>query len=612
MLQAVRQALGFFSFYEKFIYFSLVAVKALSGILDVVGIALIGLIAGLASSSLGSGKTLVIAGISIPAVSETDLLYLVLVVLAVFILKATVAISTSRAISQFLSRIETAKAVEVLRYIFGGDLARMQRFSKGEMIWNVTTSTNVAFGGILTSISTFITEGVLLILVATTFALIDPLATIFVFAYFGVVILIIQFVIGQTLKRAAHKAMAGSVETTTTVEDLISAYREISILNKKQHFYSEFHNGRVKLSSANATMQFLSGMPRYVVETSLMLGVVIFVGFQFVTGQLATGLVTIGVFLTGGVRIMASLLPLQGAASVAKNQAIQAAPALEILSESKALRQAESEVIQRKDVVSFQGVIAHEPTPPESNEGLGVEIKDVSFTYDGATEPALENIDLTVSSGQHVAIIGPSGAGKTTLVDLVLGLIRPSSGSVRLLRSGGYLTQDDLEGQIAYVPQNPGIISGTIAENVAIGIPASEIDEDRILSSLKRAHLGDLISAIPGGIHASVGNQADSLSGGQIQRLGLARALYGSPKLIVLDEATSALDASAEAAITEGIRSLGAEVTVIVIAHRLSTVQHSDRVFVMERGTITASGSFEELRQTVPMVAEYVRLMSFD
>lgn len=195
---------------------------------------------------------------------------------------------------------------------------------------------------------------------------------------------------------------------------------------------------------------------------------------------------------------------------------------------------------------------------------------------------------------------------------MILGLLEPQIGSIRVggIRPNELLSQ--IPGLISYVPQNPGIISGSLAENIAIGVAEEEIDYQQLNKALEAANLRDFVNSLPDGVHTSVGNQSDALSGGQIQRLGLARALYEKPKLIVLDEATSALDAGSEAYISSSLRSLGADVTVIVIAHRLSTVQHSDCVYVIEDGEITAEGTFQHLRKTVPMVAEYVELMSFD
>jgi len=605
MLDSIKVSLSLMTARERVTYFVLVFFRSISGLLDIAGIALIGVLAGLAATSLDPNKPLVIFGFSLPQVSQETLVVLVLVVLGVFAVKAAIAVTLSKAITGFLARIESAQAVKIARYLFTGSLDTVQERTKGEILWGVMGSVSLAFSGLLVSLSTLITEGILLVLIATTFVLVDPIATVFVFVYFGLIIVVIQLVISRSLKRAGTDAARGNMDSMVAVDDLLGAYREVAIFRKQEFFIEKFGASRARLSRGSATMTFLGGMPRYVVETALMLGVVIFVGFQFLTGQLATGLVVVGVFLTGGVRIMASLLPLQGAVANVKNQAEQAKVAHEFLN---------SAALQDKTAVRDrpQRDTAASATGDEGHGALDVVLDGVSFTYPTGTTPALDGVTLSIGQGQHVAIIGPSGAGKTTLVDLILGLIEPTQGSVVI---GGLPPADTLDnrpGAISYVPQNPGIVSGTIAENVALGIDAANIDEAGVIAALTAANLHDFVAGLPDGIHSSVGSQADSLSGGQIQRLGLARAFYEKPRLIVLDEATSALDAGSEALITESLTKLGRDVTVIIIAHRLSTVQHSDVVFLIEDGRITASGKFAHLRKTVPMVAEYVRLMSFD
>lgn len=590
---------------EKTTYVVLVALRALSGLLDVLGIALIGLVTGIAASGIDGGKPLVIFGFTLPAASGQTLVTLVIVVLVVFVVKALLAIGLGRALYSFLARVEVAKSRIIASYLFNGSLGSLQRFSKAEIQWASMGSTAFAFSGLLTSMATFYTEGVLLLLVMTTFLLVDPTAAIFVTLYFGAIIVAIQFVIGRNLKRAGIDAQDGNVDSMNSVNDVVDAFKEIAIFHKRDFFLEKFVSSRQKLARSNATINFLGGMPRYVVETALMLGVVAFVGWQFISGQLASGLVTVGVFLTGGVRIMASLLPLQNAAASLTNQVEQGRLAQELLSEI-ALHAKTNELSEDKSAPEqLADLRSHE-------RGLDLEIVDVDFTYEGSTNQVLSGVSMKVLSGQHVAIIGPSGAGKTTVVDIMLGLISPTSGTVTV---GGYDPRalvKDLPGIISYVPQRPGLVSGTIAENVALGFTTENIDTSLVESALMQANLSEFIESLPEGIHTSVGKQGDALSGGQIQRLGLARALYEKPRLIILDEATSALDAGAEAYISSSLDALAGDVTVIVIAHRLSTVQHSDVVYLMEEGKVTASGSFAELRKTVPMVAEYVKLMSFD
>ena len=602
MLRAVGESLSLLSRREKATYFTLLSIRALSGILDVAGIALIGLLAGLAASNFESNKPLVMFGFTLPHADESTMVKLVLLVLAVFAIKAVIAVWLGRAISKFLAKIESEKAVEIAVYLFSGDLSHINRLTKGEVLWALMGSSSFAFSGLLTSLTIFVTEGILFLLVAATFMVVDPLATLFVFIYFSIIIVAIQFVIGHSLKNAGIDAAQGNMNGTVVVDDVLGAFREISVFKKEDYFIEKFRIARRRVSESSGTLVFLGGMPRYVVETALMLGVVIFVGWQFVTGQLATGLVTVGVFLTGGVRIMASLLPLQNAASNVKNQAEQSRMAMELIT----LSRKEAKPSQKISTQDSEQIIH------DRYSALDVHIENASFKYPNSENQALSNINMHIEAGQHIAIIGPSGAGKTTLVDMILGLLEPQIGSIRVggIRPNELLSQ--IPGLISYVPQNPGIISGSLAENIAIGVAEEEIDYQQLNKALEAANLRDFVNSLPDGVHTSVGNQSDALSGGQIQRLGLARALYEKPKLIVLDEATSALDAGSEAYISSSLRSLGADVTVIVIAHRLSTVQHSDCVYVIEDGEITAEGTFQHLRKTVPMVAEYVELMSFD
>jgi ATP-binding cassette subfamily C protein len=604
MLAAVRLSLGFLTKRERATYFALLTVRALTGLLDVFGILLIGLLAGIASTQVGDpdATPVTMLGFQLPQLDERGIVWLVLFVLAVFAVKAIVAILLSRAMTGFVARVESDNATKIANFLLHGSLADVQRFSKAEVQFAVTGSTVYAFTGLLNSLSTLVTEGFLLILVCATFILVNPLAALIVTGYFAAVIAVIQFVIGGQLKRAGIAAVDGTVETTGAVNDTLDTFREISVLSKQDAFIKRFSVSRSMVSRSGGTMTFLGSMPRYVVETALILGVVMFVGVLFINGQLSSGLLTLGVFLTGGVRIMASLLPLQNAVANAKNHTEQARPAQLLLLEATAALTQEAAAGQQA-----------EPKIEFSPSGaLGVRVEHAQYTHPGNAEPTLQDVTLTISAGNHVAVIGPSGAGKTTLVDLLLGLIRPDTGTVMIGGVEPSLLRLVRPGLISYVPQKPGLVAGTIAENIALGVEPDQIDYGLVAEVLESAHLTDFIATLPDGVHTSVGKQADALSGGQIQRMGLARALYTHPRLLILDEATSALDAGSEAFVSASLGKLSGAVTVVIIAHRLSTVQHSDEVHVVEGGSITASGKFSNLRKTVPMVAEYVKLMSFE
>lgn len=588
---------------EKSFYFFLVFTRSISSLLDILGIVLIAVITGLATTSFDPSQPPTLLGFTLPVVNQETLVILVLVVLGVFTLKALIAISLGKAISLFLAKLESEKATSIVNYFFSGSLNNLNRFDKGEIAWASMGSVSIAFNGLLNSLSTFISEGMLLVLVTVTLFLANPIASVYVVIYFGLIIVIIQLAIGKALKNAGQDLSEGSIASMMAIDNSVSAFREIAVFNKRPYFLQAFTDARRRMARSNSTTMFLNGMPRYVVETALMLGVVLFVGVQFLSGQLASGLITIGVFLTGGVRIMASLLPLQNALAGVKTQVEQSRLAHQILTEIT-----ESETGGQHLSENDQDII-----DVNTEKGaLGVSMKNVSFRYPDAASDALKNITLRIEPGSHVAFIGPSGAGKTTIVDLILGLLEPTSGELEV--GGVKHNHHSLieKGLVSYVPQSPGIVSGSIAENVAIGTPVDKIDSARLWKALEASHLSEFVNSLQEREFTSVGNQADSLSGGQIQRIGLARALYTNPKLIVLDEATSALDARSEAFITDSLNKLDADTTIVIIAHRLSTVKNADNVFVIDNGELTASGSFTYLRENVPMVAEYVQLMSLE
>jgi ABC-type multidrug transport system fused ATPase/permease subunit len=607
MFAAVRLSLSFLTRKQRLTYFSLVVLRSLTGLLDVVGIGLIGLIAGIGVSQFGSasgvGAPVKILGITLPAITSEGLLWLVIFVLVVFLFKAAAAILLSWKLASLVADIESENAGKIADYLLRGSLDSVKQFSKAEFQWAITGSTIFAFTGLLNNVATLASEGFLLVVVAATFFFVNPLAALVALGYFSIIIVIIQVVIGGSLKRAGRQTVEGTVTATSTISDTLDTFREISVLAKQRLFIERISDARRRVSRSGAIITFLGGMPRYVVETALMLGVVIFVGQQFLTGQLASGIVTIGVFLTGGVRIMASLLPLQSALGSIKQNAEQASLAHNFLTKVQAREVATARSDVSADHLQTTGIARM--------DGLPIVISGATYRYPGDVTDTLHDIRLSVGAGQHVAVIGPSGAGKTTLVDLILGLVHPDSGSVTI----GGMEPNDLRktapGLISYVPQKPGLVSGTIAENIALGVPSNEIDRELVQEVIAAAYLSEFIAALPDGIDTSVGKQVDSLSGGQIQRIGLARALYTKPQLLILDEATSGLDASSEAFISDSLRKLHGRVTVMIIAHRLSTVQHSDVVHVVENGRITASDDFKTLQATVPMVAEYVRLMSF-
>jgi ATP-binding cassette subfamily C protein len=222
-------------------------------------------------------------------------------------------------------------------------------------------------------------------------------------------------------------------------------------------------------------------------------------------------------------------------------------------------------------------------------------LENVTFVYDAASRPALENLSISIGSGEYVGVIGSSGAGKSTLIDVLLGLLEVSRGKVLL---NGQPIKDDIaqwRGIVGYVPQDIYLLDDTIRRNIALDIRDAEIDDESVETALRAAQLWEFVQSLPEGLETETGERGVRLSGGQRQRLGIARALYRRPQVLVFDEATSALDSQTEQEVIEAIEQLRGERTVIVVAHRLSTVRMCDRLYLLESGRVVNSGTYEQV-----------------
>jgi ABC-type bacteriocin/lantibiotic exporter with double-glycine peptidase domain len=236
-------------------------------------------------------------------------------------------------------------------------------------------------------------------------------------------------------------------------------------------------------------------------------------------------------------------------------------------------------------------------------------MKNVSFAYPDSEANVLSNVNLNVKSGAMVAVVGPSGSGKSTLVDLLLGMYVPSDGEITISGHSPAEAVKKWPGAIGYVPQEVFLSSGSIASNISSGFDDSRELHDRIMDALGVSQLQNFVNSIPLGADTPVGERGGKLSGGQRQRVGIARAMFTKPKLLVLDEATSALDGQTESEISDAIHGLKGRVTLILIAHRLSTVMSADQIIYLEAGCIRAQGSFAEVRTAVPDFDKQAKLM---
>jgi len=606
-VQISRVSIGLLTRSEKIRYFSTVIFRVISNGLDLLAVGLSGLLGAMTAAGLSGGGSYYIFGIQIPQPTPTLVISIVGAIAAMVIVRGGLGILMSRYTAIVLATIEIKNSVKIARYLFSGSLGRLRNYSRADISFVINNSTNATFSGVLGAVTELLIETFLFLSIFLIFLLVDPIAAVAIVVYLAGVVYLMQLATAHRYLESGKRIRAAGVDSGNAILEMVDAFREVAVLSRQDFFLTQFGEAKKLHVRTNLGVQILKKLPRYFAETGLIVGVFFFVIWQLNKGTLAEGLIAVGIFMAGSFRMMGAALPLQSTWNDLRMSQAWVKQAQEILIKLKN----QPELLDSRPF-SAAKIITENSASLDFAGGVSVDMVGIDFTHSGKTEKTISGIDLSIRAGSFSAMIGPSGAGKTTLVDLLLGLHEPDSGEVQLAGISPQVLRDEFPGLIAYVPQKPGLVSGSFATNVALGVSPDEIDEDRVRNSLEKAQLLSFVDSLPQGIHTSLGSQADSLSGGQGQRLGLARALYTNPKLIILDEATSALDAATEASIADHIRNLGDDITVLVVAHRLSTIQHADVVFVVDDGRVVARGTFSQVRKEIPMIEEYVRLMSFD
>lgn len=608
MFKSVRQSLKSMTDIEKTRFWALLAFRAVASLLDVAGVILVGLIAAIAASGISRNASAspLISQFGLDGLfSVNNLLTISSITLLFFILKAALSVDAVRRQNRLYAEVEARTAKLVVQGMLYRPRTAGAAWSEAELNFGVTLSMNAAFGRLLSYFSTVVAETFLLICIGTVLILASPVTTLVVVIYFGIVGFSIQFFVGSKHQKLGADLAESTINSTQDLYESIAAFREIFVLGKQPFFVDRFSNDRSKMALSGGKIQFIQAIPRYIVELALIVGIFALVASQIGSANLVSASATLGIFLTAGMRIVSSVLPLQSAAGSIRQVSSEAELANSLVEEF---------IDTGLDNKNEEFPVSNPPAKNSKSQviggAIGAEIRNISYRYPQAQQNAIEDVSFSIAPGQFFAIIGPSGSGKSTLADLLLGLLEPYSGEILVSGVSPRYLEENRHGVIAYVPQKPGIIAGTIAQNVALGIDEATIDNELVWESLRLANLEEFVRALDGDIHSHLGKQVNALSGGQVQRLGLARALYAKPQLLVLDEATSALDAESEAVIGNSLLALRGHITLVVIAHRLSTIQDADNVLVVENGKVLGEGKFEEVQRTVPMVANFVELMS--
>jgi ABC-type multidrug transport system fused ATPase/permease subunit len=607
MVKAIKASLTFMSTRERRKWYRLTIFRALLAILDLAGILAIGFVVTSTAIFLTSGsdpnRVIEFASLRIPAVNAQTLPWVSGAVLALFLAKALLSVILTKRAAFFVATVEARSAKTIAEIAFGGDLGDARKRSREEIMFAIQSGSPSAFNTLLNSVNALATETMLFAVICVGFLVVDPWATLAAVVYFGLIAFVMQYFVGSLMTSAGKIAAESTVAANTAISDLLSVFRELLVLGKRDKYINGIFNARMAAAKSAANQYYLSGMPRYIIEAALLVGVALFVLAQALAGDIVKSAATIGVFLSGGFRLTAALLPLQHALLTISAVLPSARTAHEILNLAKSYGTLAGQKVTLSTGTSWSS------KNPSLNVPIGVELRDLSFSYPDSDQMVLRNLSFVIQPGDQVALMGPSGAGKSTIADLLCGVLTPTSGTILTSSSTHGPNGKGNNGHVSYVPQRPGLVSGTILDNIALAGDEDKISREQALEALELANLSDLIADLPDGLDTPLGKLQDGLSGGQMQRLGLARALYTNPGLLIMDEATSALDAESEAEIQKALDSMRGKVTVVLIAHRLNTIQHADKVFLVEDGLVKDSGTFKDLIRRNPSVERLVDLM---
>ena len=610
--KAISKAVALLPPQKRRLLFLASGIQISLGILDLVGIALIGLVAAVAVTGVDSVATSADGSPNLPQWAESFLssiglgsltfsqltVILALTAVGILVLKTLLSAIMSRRIIRFLANRQADVSVRLANEFLRRPLSVVQRWTTPEAMYALGSGVGAATVSLLGSAITIAAELFLFIIVGVSLLLFDPLLTVISIVLFDAIAFILYKVLGSWTARNAQIITDSSIDTLTAVSEALSTYREATVLNRRDLYIERYERLVGRYAKASATASFIMEIPKYILDIALYVGILILGVAQFLTKDWTSAASTVALFLAAGSRILPGLLRLQGATITIRNAAVQAQPTF-FMSDYLAST-ADAETQEESSRVRTRSRDIHD----QIERGYGdftadITVTDVSLTYSDASAPALANATLFAATGTSVALVGSTGAGKSTLADVILGVMKPDSGEVTISGIDPRSAIDRWPGAISYVPQAVALVAGSVRENVALGLIGDEIDDSLVLEALQRAHLDTFLVESREGLDTMIGERGFRLSGGQRQRLGIARALYTRPKLLVLDEATSALDAETEQSVMRTLEELEGQVTTITVAHRLATVRYADQVLYLAGGRITARGSFEEVRSQV-------------
>jgi ABC-type bacteriocin/lantibiotic exporter with double-glycine peptidase domain len=569
-------------------------------ILDLVGVATIGIIGSLvingsASRQPGDRVSLVLNFLGLTGKSIQFQAFVLGSISALLLIgKTLVSIYYTRKILFFLSYRGSVITQELVSKILSQDLVSLQSRSRQETMFALTVGVNNVIVGVLANLVTIISDLFLLIIMLFGLFYVDTVIAISTVTLFCGVALLLYKSMHQKASSLGKKSSFMSIKTQEQINQVLNTFRETVVGGKRKYYIKKIGETQLDLANINSRLSFLPNIGKYVMEITVIVGFMIISGIQFIRSDAAHSVAVLAIFLAASTRIAPAILRIQQGAIQFKSAAGSASPTLDLFSKM---------LTNTSDQTDTHFSTTHKNFKPR------IEMTNIDFKYNTNSKFVIENLNLTIEPGELIAVVGPSGSGKTTLIDIMLGVVVPNSGSVKISDCDISNLPTVFPGAAAYVPQEVQIINGTIRENLALGYNLNEIPEVNFWNILTETGLSEFVSNTKDKLDTYLGDEGNKLSGGQKQRLGIARALLTKPKLLVMDEATSALDSQSEQTISNILENIRGKSTIVLIAHRLSTVRKADKVIYVSDGKIIALGTFDEVRQLVPNFDDQAKLL---
>lgn len=502
------------------------------------------------------------------------------------ILKTVTTSLITRKVTGFLALREAHLSSQYMNYVARcspkWQLSKSPQYISGVAMEGANSAITLSLGQVVN----LVVESCSIVLLFLGVSTFDPTITIPSLAFFAISgWMTVRYLTARTRNAGRENYFLG-ISSSELIRNVVSGSRELYVSNKQSLVLQEFADQRLKNYEAVRTKALISVIPKYISEITMVLGGLLIAILQFTLKDAKDAITGLVVFIALSSRLLPSLLRVQGSVLQLKGSS---EATRNFLDEYRAAKEVSKSLILNsvnKDTLSeFRAII---------------KVERVSAQHNGDSNFALSHLSLEVAEGDFLAIVGPSGSGKTTLVDLMLGIISPSEGYVRISNHSPDETIRLWPDKIRYVPQDVQLLSGSILENIIWPENSSTLSEIGIRHLLDLVELGEWIDSLDEGINTRINSLGSNISGGQKQRIGIARALYSSPQILFLDESTSALDAQTEKEIIEKILLKMKSLTRIVIAHRISTIKEADKIVYIENGKIRAMGSFREIAEQIP------------